>query len=92
MTEENDNLDDIRKLYPHMTDSGLRITRGKLRRCLAVIKSVATFVRLCKITGVVLLRGQEHTMPLLGSGSSYRSTVSIPRGRSGKVRSFPSCL
>ncbi len=34
---EEDNLDDIRKLYPHMTDDKLRIARDNLRRYLAVI-------------------------------------------------------
>ena len=34
---ENDNLDDIRKLYPHMTDAELRIARDNLNRYTAVI-------------------------------------------------------
>jgi len=38
---EEDNLDEIRKLYPHMTDADLRIARDNLRRYAAVI------VRIC---------------------------------------------
>ena len=42
MVEDNeDNLDEIRKLYPHMTDAELRIARANLRGYVAVI------VRIC---------------------------------------------
>jgi hypothetical protein len=35
--DEEDNLDEIRKLYPHLTDAELRIARDNLSRYLAVI-------------------------------------------------------
>jgi hypothetical protein len=35
--DDEDNLDDIRKLYPHMTDEELREARDNIRRYLAVI-------------------------------------------------------
>ena len=35
--DDEDNLDDIRKLYPHMTDEELREARENIRRYLAVI-------------------------------------------------------
>jgi hypothetical protein len=34
---DKDNLDEIRKVYPHMTDAELRIARANLRRYVAVI-------------------------------------------------------
>ena len=37
MFKDEDNLDDIRKVYPHMTDAELRIARDNLRRYVAVI-------------------------------------------------------
>jgi hypothetical protein len=37
MVEDKDNLNDIRKVYPHMTDVELRIARDNLRRYVAVI-------------------------------------------------------
>ena len=37
---EEDNLDEIRKLYPHMTDAELRIARDNLKRYTAVIVSI----------------------------------------------------
>ena len=35
--DQEENLDDIRKLYPHMTDAELRVARDNLRRYVAVI-------------------------------------------------------
>jgi hypothetical protein len=35
--DDEDNLDDIRKLYPHMTDAELRTARVNIRSYLAVI-------------------------------------------------------
>jgi hypothetical protein len=37
MAKDDDNLDDIRKVYPYMTDDELRIARDNLRRYVAVI-------------------------------------------------------
>jgi hypothetical protein len=34
---KEDNLDDVRTLYPHMTDAELRIARDNLRRYVALI-------------------------------------------------------
>jgi len=35
--DEEDNLDEIRRLYPHMTDAELRTARDNLRWYVAVI-------------------------------------------------------
>jgi hypothetical protein len=35
--DKEDNPDDIRKVYPHMTEAELRIARDNLRRYVAVI-------------------------------------------------------
>jgi hypothetical protein len=35
--DEEDNLDDIRRLYPQMTDAELQIARDNLRRYVAVV-------------------------------------------------------
>jgi len=37
MVQDDDNLDDIRKLYPHMSDDELRVARYNLRRYVAII-------------------------------------------------------
>jgi hypothetical protein len=42
MVEEEDNLEEIRKLYPHMTDEELRISRGNLRRYVEVMFRIYT--------------------------------------------------
>ena len=34
---QDDNLDDIRKLYPHMSDDELRIARHNLRRYVEIL-------------------------------------------------------
>lgn len=34
---DEDNLDDIRQLYPHMNDAELRVARDNIRSYLAVI-------------------------------------------------------
>jgi hypothetical protein len=38
--DEKDNLDQIRKLYPHLTDAELRIARDNLWRYLAAITRI----------------------------------------------------
>ena len=35
--DEDNNLDEIRKLYPHMTDEELRVARDNLRRYVQII-------------------------------------------------------
>jgi hypothetical protein len=37
---KEDKLDEIRRLYPHMTDTELRIARANLRRYAAVIVKI----------------------------------------------------
>jgi hypothetical protein len=39
--DDEDNLDDIRKLYPHMTDEELREARDNIRIYLAVVIRIA---------------------------------------------------
>ena len=38
---QDDNLDEIRKLYPHITDKELRIARDNLRRYVEVLWGIA---------------------------------------------------
>lgn len=40
--DDEDNLDEIRKLYPHMTDEQLRISRDNLRRYVEVMVRIYT--------------------------------------------------
>ena len=37
MVEDEENLDEMRKLYPHMSDDELRIAKANLRRYVAII-------------------------------------------------------
>jgi hypothetical protein len=37
MVQEENNLEDIRKLYPHMSYDELRVARANLRRYVAII-------------------------------------------------------
>ncbi len=37
MVRDENNLDDIRRVYPHMSDDELRIARANLRRYVAII-------------------------------------------------------
>ena len=39
--DQDDNLDEIRKLYPQMTDEELRIAQDNLRRYVKVICDIA---------------------------------------------------
>jgi hypothetical protein len=41
MLEGHDNnLDEVRKLYPHMTDEELRIARNNLRRYVEILRQI----------------------------------------------------
>ena len=51
---KEDKLDEIRRLYPHMTDAELRIARANLRRYAAVI---------VKIHGLLKAEGKEWPRP-----------------------------
>jgi len=39
--DEDDNLDEIRKLYPHMTDEELRIAQDNFRRYVRALCDIA---------------------------------------------------
>ena len=39
--DEDDNLDEIRKLYPQMTDEELRVAQDNLRRYVKVLWDIA---------------------------------------------------
>ncbi len=41
MSEEDNNLDEIRKLYPQMSDEELRIAQDNLRRYVKVLWDIA---------------------------------------------------